>query len=222
MLVHRIRFKLSIINMHHSITAVIALIQEQCQVLFKTKIEPKITCVFIRKRPYSLIAKIKVLWNKKEKNLYIKIPLYITDQERITQVQKEFRVLQYFNEKFHGQLKYKVIKPLIYFDNPPSLVTEEGTGTTLDKIINKARLYPSRTNLYLLSALCRNCGEWLRYFQLIWPLAENIIEIKPYRYEETLHFIHNQLSRCLEQRRYCQVFSANSLKGSILNGFHGS
>lgn len=177
------------------INAVIGRLQEQSKALFDTKNTPKIICNFIEDRPYSKLAMISVFANEYKKNLYIKI-----GQTRES-IQREFHALSFFYNEFQGQTKYGIIKPLIYYDSPPALVTEEGSGTTFANIIReKAKLLPSKENLNLLIALCKNCGECLRYFQSIWPVPENIITSKTYRFEETVDFIYNQLSQCFEKR----------------------
>lgn len=182
---------------NQQITTVIDRIHEQHETLFNTKVAPEITCNFITKRPYSLIAKLNISSAEWNRNLYAKIPL---TEHTIENIQKEYYALQFFFEKFQNQKKYGVIKPLTYYKNPPALVTEEATGSTLSAIFSsKVRIFASKKNSHSLFYLCKEIGKCLSHFQSIWPIPEEIVENTPYHHEDTVSFIHNQLSQCLEK-----------------------
>ena len=107
-----------------------------------------------------------------DKNIYIKIKRVgneIEDKERVKlqqHIKDSYQNLLRVYTEFKQFPGYSSIKPIAHFPEWFSIVTEESRGADVWTILReKAKCYPSKTNIKKLEALCRKCGTWLTLFQ---------------------------------------------------------
>lgn len=179
------------------VNAVIDFIKERSVTIFETETIPRITCCFIRKRIYSIIAKVNILLDENKRAIYIKMP-FPTSDFRSENMHREYEVLCFYYKMFKEQNEYGVIKPLIYCNRPPALITEESIGETFLTVIrSKLKLITSTEDIDYLTSTCKNIGKFLRSFQSKWPIPDGLFIKKTTQINEISNFIRTQLSQCI-------------------------
>ncbi len=108
------------------------------------------------------------------------------------QVMDSYTNLQRLYEGFRPFSGYSVIKPIACFPEWLTLVTEESPGTDVWSIIReKAKFYPSATDVKELENICQSCGKWLTLFQQITRTPEQ----DPYDLSTIIELFDSYLSK---------------------------
>lgn len=92
-------------------------------------------------------------------------------------VMRDHAVTAHLHSTLKRYGRFSVPKPLACSREHLMLICEHVDGTRLqDKIIGRARFFPSRRVVAELASDCRRCGEWLRAFQALtvdFPVSES-------------------------------------------------
>lgn len=120
-------------------------------------------------RPYSIVAKCKVVGMNVEKGVYVKYYRKkredVTNNSIISSLRRDFETLAHYYKKFNGDQKFGVVKPLFVVPEKYILVTQEAIGKNLFQLIERdAAFYPSKNKQLDLNEKLRLTGAWLRYF----------------------------------------------------------
>lgn len=80
--------------------------------------------------------------------------------------QLEFDTLSHLYDKFRFTPRCAVVRPIAFFPEEMAVVTEEGAGDNLHRLIkHKAGVWYAKSEVEDLQAYCRESGVWLRHFQ---------------------------------------------------------
>lgn len=132
-------------------------------------------------RKFSLIAKCKIRGQIDCNVVYIKFykNYYQKPEKELTNIiERDFRDLVHWYEKFKCSDQFHVVKPLFVLPNKSMLVTREVAGEDLHQLlIDFDWLFASKKNFQYLRDKIHNAGAWLHYFHSIQTSKDDIYSI---------------------------------------------
>lgn len=153
-------------------------------------------------RPFSYVAKCRIIGNESDKNIYVKVYRKLenrTTEELESKVQQDYEKLCYWFDLFKNSEAYHVVKPVLSHPEKFILVTEESCGNDLGFLLDKkAKFIPSRINSNELVNAFYNTGRWLRYKH---DLLNSSSSNSSYSIDEFIAYIDIRLNMLVTDKR---------------------
>jgi hypothetical protein len=126
--------------------------------------------VAIRQRRLSVIARVDVTLGTQPASIYIKA--HRNPGAPASRVHRkarlEYDTLCHLHERFGPVAGCAVVRPIAFFPEHLTVVTEAGAGANLHQLVKKSAVrWRSRAGLDAAGEHCRMAGVWLRHFQTI-------------------------------------------------------
>ncbi len=123
--------------------------------------------VSLSRRSHSLIGVIELLGQKERRRFFVKTlrtnPGNLAHKRR--QLEREFSILEELSLHFEPHPGMSVIRPLRGWPEHASMLTEEFRGETFERLLSRARRFPTPGATKRTAALCHRVGRWLALFQ---------------------------------------------------------
>ena len=167
-------------------------------------------------RPGARLVRANIKNSKKEKIVYIKISKNLRKKSENfkksrDKYRKDYETLVKLNKQLEKYPEYAVLKPVVFYEEYPALVTLESAGVNFhDLLLQELPFWKRNTNTEKLSNYALNCGKWLRVFQQTSQYDSN----KTVKLEDLKNYIDIRLTQMIEEKRKVFPFT---LREKILN-----
>ena len=154
-----------------SVTAALRRLTTEHQRYFpEHRAAPQVLSITPQLRRLSEIAQVELGFPGSRMGVYIKIHRHPNaPAERVYQKARlEFDTLSYLYERLRGVPGCAVVRPIAFFPEHPTVVTEAAEGRNLHGLLKQdGPFWRSRARLARLGQHCREAGVWLRHFQAV-------------------------------------------------------
>lgn len=156
----------------------------------------------VLERKFSLIAKCEIRGQLDRNVVYIKYYKNYhqkPEKEFINIIERDFRDLIYWSDKFQCSDQFNVVKPLFVLSDKSMLVTKEVVGEDLHQLlIDFDWLFASKKIFQHLRYKIHNAGAWLHYFHSIQssPSRDEIYSI-----DDLVEYMDVRLKILTEERK---------------------
>jgi hypothetical protein len=125
--------------------------------------------VATEERPESTVRRVRLEDGNRTGHFYLKTVRATPDTaaEQMRAVAAEYRVLADLHAHFQPLSPLSVVRPIACLPEALSLLTEEGAGGRLDRVLAGTNPIRAAGALARHGDLCRLAGSWLRHFQTV-------------------------------------------------------